>query len=507
VLLALATTLALLAPAGTRANPLIDSRVGGLALVGPSVQHLASLYYNPATLTLLSGLHLFLDGSFHLGLGSVQRREVDGTTGAPTSSGALSPSQDLIDAFPFFFSGFAWDFNTDRVVISVSLFTPTSTHQSLSSRTAVDKLFDPAGQGAARYQDVDLTFFQLFVTAAGAVRLIDELSLGFSVSYVFGLIDYAFVRDAALDGGSTRSDGSFVALDDCGGIRKKTCGYENDAAAEAIRVRGQSNGLAFGVGLLGRPHPAVDIGVGWASRVVGVGGDDVPAKGDAWVRRAPAMMSAARWDSRLSGPLSSDLTGQGILTYKMPDAINVGGTWRVNERVLLDLQFRWLNTAALDNIRIRLSGTEFRAFPRVPDRIVHYRGFQDVYVAQLGGEVQITPTFQIQGGAMLETSAVPTEAVTATNIDGHKLDAFASVGWRIGRLVLRAGYGLVVMPTVTVESSVFSPSSVVECVDHRYDVDLPACEAAARGKGLPSTAGRYSLMSHRFDLSAAFDVW
>jgi hypothetical protein len=106
---------------------------------------------------------------------------------------------------------------------------------------------------------------------------------------------------------------------------------------------------------------------------------------------------------------------------------------------------------------------------------------------------------------MVETSAVPPESVTPITLDSTKVDLLLAVAWRLAsRFTFRAGYSLSVMPEVTVDESRFSPSLMVDCVDAEYDIDLRACKAAATGRGLPSMAGEYSLLSHRLGTSLTF---
>ena len=144
----------------------------------------------------------------------------------------------------------------------------------------------------------------------------------------------------------------------------------------------------------------------------------------------------------------------------------------------------------------------------MPDRINIYRGYKDIFSFQLGGGYLLFDSLGIQAGVMLETAAVSKSSVSMATIDGVKVDMFLGIHWRIYRgLALRLGYGVVLMPPAKVESSDFSPSLMVDCVDSRYSVDLASCKAAARGQGLPTAAGEYSLTVHRVGLGVAYDVY
>ena len=503
-------------------SPLVDSRVGGLSLVGPSTAHPASTFYNPATLELRQGHHLFFDGTVRLGHGAFQRRAVDNVTGQPAASGELLASQPLMETFPQFFLGFSSDLGSDSVVVSIHACTPVARHLSLRNgdglpagttglrpRNDEDRadllaeLFDPTIQSQSRYQATDLTLYHLFVTAAASYEVVDELVIGVSVSYVFGVMDLAFVRDAALEGGSSMdtNKGEYVALNDCGG--GKPCHYESDDAAEAVSISGKSHSVAFGAGILVRLHEDVDLGAAYLSKVYGGGGDMVEATGDAWVLR-----SRAAFSNYQGSPRYRDQVGRGAITYAMPQMVNAGVTWRTTQRLALNLQFRWLHLSTHENLTIRLTGTEFREEPRMPDRLVHYRGFQDVFAAQVGVGFRLSDKLAMQVGVMLESSAVPANAVTVTNVDAFKVDALLALHWRISTAFsLRAGYGVVLMPEVDQDSSDLSPSLMTRCVDNRYNVDLQDCKDSALGKGLPSAAGTYSLVTHRLGVGVSYDVW
>ena len=501
------------------AAPLLDSRVGGLALVGPSSQHLASAYYNPATLSLSPGSHVLFDGTARIGVGSFQLRTTDPNTGLPGST--LEAEQSYLETFPQFFLGFSSDLGTKNVVLSLFACTPVAHRISLQQDGALDgktsgnlrprsgedqqevlaKLFNPALQGPARYHLVDFTLYNLHITTAASYRVIRELSIGISVSYVFGSLDLAFARDVALEGGAKLDAGEVVALDRCGS--NATCGYGDDAAAEAIRTRGYSHGLAFGAGVLVRPHEDVDIGLGYNSEVVGVGGDDIPTKGDAWVLRSRA--SLENWQG---GDIYSDLVGRSTVTYRLPHQVNLGVTWRPANRILFNAQARWQHLSRFEQLEIQLTGTEFRATPRMPDRINLYRGYNDLLAFQLGGGYLLLESLGIQGGVMVETAAVPASSVTVGTIDGVKVDMFLGLSWHVYRgLALRLGYGVVLMAPVDSETSDLSPALMVECVDSRYSVDLASCKATARGQGVASSAGRYALTIHRVGLGISYDVF
>jgi long-subunit fatty acid transport protein len=482
--------------------------MGGLSLIGPTSPHPASFLYNPAALGLLPPrvFSTVLDTTVRLAHGEVQRDAIDTTTGEPTSAtGTASKRFDsvsLLEVFPHPLFGISSSIGSDSVVVSLSGHTSATQHISFNGGD--DSWFDGDSQGPTRYAGTDLTQYHLHGTLAASWRIADFLIVGASFSLAWGELQLGFVRDGALDGGRQRAAGETVALDDCGG--GVACGYESDAAAEAVRVRGSGWGFGFKLGFVVRPHPSLDIGAAYAGRPLGFDGQSPVARGDAWVRRSLASFQNATQDPNIT-QVDRDLSGRGSVTYVLPDAINFGATWRLSRRLRLNAQLRWINFSEFDQLTVRLSGSMFRRHPAVPERIDHYRGFRDVWVVQLGGGFRLREHLELQTGLMVETSAVPAEAVTPLTVDSTKLDWLLAVTWDIGRyLTLRAGYSLSVMPGVDVDDSAFSPGAMVRCVDAQYDIDLRECKAAAEGRGLASTAGSYSLLSHRLGTSLTFHL-
>jgi long-subunit fatty acid transport protein len=497
--------LASLTDAPATGAPLVETRVGGAGLVGPASHHPASVHYNPAALWLDAhrSAHFFLDGTVRLGHGQSQRRPVDVLTGNTADNGSTLrqfEQEDRLTAFPHFFFAFNSNLGTRSVVLGLTAYTPTAENTSLLQGSS-SGWFDPAAQGPGRYHGTDLTLWHFHGALAAAYRVADTFIIGVSTSLVYGDLNFGFVRDTALEGGKKLGPGEYVALDECGG--GKACDYESNAAAEAIRVSGTSWGVAFSAGVLVRPLPSLVFGLAYLSRVFGVESEEITAKGEAWVRRSSAAMASAS-----SLGLDRDMSGRGTVSYNLPDMVNFGTTWHLSERTLLNLQLRWINFVAHDQLKIRLTGSAFNREPLTPDRIIHHRGFQDVVAVQLAGRYWLRPDkLQLQGGVMVESAAVPSEAVTNLTVDGTKVDIFVAAAWRLSRLLtLRAGYSLALFPAVEVDAPLFDPSAMVTCVDASYDVDLRECKHASAGAGLATNGGDYTLITHRLGLSLEVHV-
>jgi long-subunit fatty acid transport protein len=306
-----------------------------------------------------------------------------------------------------------------------------------------------------------------------------------------------------LRGGRTRDAGEPLALDACDGA---PCGYGADAAAEAIRVTGSSTGVAMGAGILVRPHPDVTLGLGFQSGVfVGLGSSN--AEGEAHVRRAAAAVRNAAADGA-TDPAPRDAHGRAMIAYALPHAFALGAAWRAGHGWTFETHLRWTMHSLEDRIDVRLTGPELRDAPSIPDHVVLYQGLQDTFAAQLGASRQLTARLALQAAALVESPALPAEALSPRTIDGWKLDALLALRWKISRLfTAQLGYGILWVPPRTASASAFAPANMVECVESHFDVARAVCQAAEQGRGTASAAGRYSLALHRISASFAVDVW
>jgi long-subunit fatty acid transport protein len=278
------------------------------------------------------------------------------------------------------------------------------------------------------------------------------------------------------------------------------CNYNSDRAAEGIRIRGSGNGFAFALGaLLLLNEGKIIIGASYASRVVALS-----ISGDAWVTRSQAAQDNAAQDGRIDPDASRQLTGRGAVHYALPDTINAGVTWKLHRALWLIGQLQWMTYGVHDKLVITLTGSSFREAPQVPARITHYRGFQDTLSGQLGVRWRVHENVFIEGGAMIESSAVPRTAVTAAAIDNIKFEGLVAMRWQIdARFSLGLGYVVTIMPPLHVgpNETEFAPSLLVNCADSHFDVNNDNCRRASDGRGLASAAGTYTLFTHRWGLS------
>jgi hypothetical protein len=138
----------------------------------------------------------------------------------------------------------------------------------------------------------------------------------------------------------------------------------------------------------------------------------------------------------------------------------------------------------------------------VPEHIVIYRGFKDVW--DLRGRVAYWFRERVRLGAQLrvETSAVDSSAVNTAAVDGLTIQPMALAEGRLTRhLWLSAGYGVAFMGEVTNDNSAFSPAAAMACVNPPASGALDACGARNAGQGRPTAAGTYTRVVQDFGLT------
>ncbi|MCA9669706.1 MAG: outer membrane protein transport protein [Myxococcales bacterium] len=495
--LAVVATLLCATPAHAQTR-LLSRRVGGLGLIGPSIAHPASIHYNPATLGLLPGaLRLYLDGTLDFDLAGYEPALVNSQTGVPIA-GQRGDTVSNIGLGPRFFFAATSDLANEAVHIAGAIYSPVA--QSFSRLAGGDgDFFDGAAQAPGRAHVVELSAYQINFTISASLRVIERWWIGATFTFAYSRMRYAFVRDAALRGGRTREGDEPIAIDDCGS--GTPCGYDADAAAEAIVVSGGTTSLGAVFGTLVRVHERLDIGVGFSTRLFDIdGGSGLRVDGDATVRRSTAVYDAA--SAALGGAVQRDLTGRGIVRYHMPWQINIGATYRATARLTLDLQLRWVEQSDQSILDVQLTGAQFSDEPEIPDRITRFQGHRDVFALQIGAGYKLTSTLTLEGALMLDNGIIPKNATSPLVIDGWSLDGFAVLRWQLTKIfAVQIGYGFVLTLPASVDDSAFAPSLFVDCVEQRFDLDVAACRAALDGRGVTTGAGDYRLFRQRFNVA------
>jgi hypothetical protein len=477
----------------TLASPLDDPFVGGMSFNGPTSGNLGAIYWNPAALGLAHGFQILVAGTAELSSIGVTRTAINPTNGLPMlgQTGASATANNFRQPLqwpPGPGSYLAISSGGDRVALGAAVYMPY-----------LEQIKFPVsatGAEPTRYQVLSMDLRNLALVATLAIRLTDNLRIGLAPGVLFSTGSLSFAEDTALDRGTTGGLQS-----DCGG--GVACNVENPAAAARYNISsGQGiENSKFSVTLGGGIYyhlRNLDLGLSYQSRPLGstVAGVEV-AGGQSSVTLPPRQGGGA-----LTCP--DGQSGRcvfGDVTYRLPDVFIGGASWHLAPGLELTMMERWVWMHLHDRIDVRLVGPSLDA-AGLPDHIVLYRGFHDVWDTRARIAYWWRERVHLGGELRVETSAVDASAVNAAAVDGFKLEPVALVEVRVSRRFwLGAGYGLTIMPTVTVTNSVFTPTAATTCADLGGDLNQKACAARNAGEARPTANGTYTSFVQDFGLT------
>jgi long-subunit fatty acid transport protein len=493
---------ALLAGSRASAAPLDEPFVGGMSFDGPTSANLGAVYWNPAALGLVRGFQLMVAASGRLSTVEVDRKAIDPRTGTPggTMTFPAARARDLSGPSPFgphSFFALSTDFGGDRFTIAFATYMPYLQRITFP--------LSPNSDEPTRYQMLALDLRNLLLAPALSIRFGGDFRIGFAPGFLFSSGRLLFAEDLALDNGTAGLNS------DC--TPGVPCGAENPQAAARYDVSsGTSIGdakfsVTLGAGIYYRRR-AFELGIAYQSRPLG---SDVPGV------EVAGQHTTVRLPPRDGGSVLGCPNGQsdrcifGDVSYRLPDVWIAGATWRLGPGLELSAMVRWIWLSMHDKIDIRLSGPTLDANGRnVPQHVVLWRGFQDVWDAR--ARVSYWWRERVRIGAMLriETSAVDTAAVNAAAVDGFKLQPVGLIEVRVLRqLWIGGGYGITFMRAVDVADSVFKPDLAPACVNGPMDTPPgasgsladSACKGRLNGQARPTAAGHYTAQTQDFGVT------
>ena len=261
----------------------------------------------------------------------------------------------------------------------------------------------PNGDEPTRYQVLTLDLRNLALVPALSIRFGSDFRVGFAPGFLFSTGRLMFAEDLALDGGTA-------------GLAATAC----PASPAAPRTRARppattsSSGHGFGDAkfsvTLGGGHLLPPALVRVRPRL------PEPPAGQRRLRRRGRRASTPtvtlpprdrrRRAARSPARRAVDRCVFGDISYRLPDVWIAGATWRLRPGLELTAMVRWLWLHVHDRIDVRLSGPPLDTGHELPQHVVLYRGFKDVWDTRV--RVSYWWRERIRVGAMLrfETSAV-----------------------------------------------------------------------------------------------------
>jgi long-subunit fatty acid transport protein len=385
------------------------------------------------------------------------------------------------------FAGIAWDLGSDRFTLAFATYMPYV--EQIHFPTT------PTGDEPTRYHLLTADLRNLALVPALSIRFAGDFRIGIAPGFLFSTGRLSFAEDLALDGGSAG------LASDCGGA---PCGAENPAAAARYAIdSGQGIGdakfsVTLGGGIYFRRR-AVEFGFAYSSRPIGGDVSGVEVAGERTSVTLPPR--AGGGPVTCAGGAQTARCVFGDVVYRLPDVWTGGVTWHLGPGLELTAMVRWIWFHVHDRIDVRITGPTVEA-AGLPQHIVLYRGFQDVWDTRLRVAYWWRERVRIGAVLRLETSAVDASAATPAAVDGFKLQPIVLAELRVTRhLWLGGGYGIAFQPQVTASPSRFDPAAATTCADAGGDLANPACRTRLDGRARPSAEGTYTRAVQNFGVT------
>ncbi|HLK88386.1 MAG TPA: hypothetical protein VKZ18_00750 [Polyangia bacterium] len=472
------------------ATPIDDPFVTGMSFSSPTAGDLGAIYWNPAALGLMRGFQLMVAGTARWSRVSVSRAPIDPTTGAPGGPGATmatgsATATDFRQPFtwpPGPGSYLAIGYGSDRFTLAFAAYMPYLEQIHFPSPGSGS----PASDGPTRYQMLSLDLRNLALVPALAIRFGNDFRVGLSSGFLFSTGSLSFDEDTAL----TQPGGPGIA--------------ENPAAAAQYNIdSGQGIGdakfsVTLGGGIYYR-HKNLEAGLSYQSHPLGSPVAGVEVAGDSTTVIQPSGRPGGGGPVTCAGQSARCVFGD--VVYRLPDVVIGGITWHLRPGLQLDVMARWIWTHEHDRIDIRLVGPTLDA-AGLPQHIVLYRGFHDVVDTRARIAYWWRERLRVGAELRVENGAVDNDAINAAAVDGFQIEPVVLAELRLGRRFwLGAGYGLTIMPSVTVTNSIFDPTQATACAAADGDLATQACQARANGTARPTAAGTYTSLVQDFGLT------
>lgn len=478
-----------------------DPHIGGIGFSGPTTGDLAAVYWNPAALGLMHGLHLTFAGTGRLSTTRVSRASIDPATGLPGPGVDFPDSQASDRSHPFIwppgpgaFAGISTDVGGDRFALGFAAYMP------FVERSAYES---PAGTLLpTRYHRIAADLRNLALVPALAVRFAGDFRLGFAPGFLFSTGRLSF-------------DESTCASTPPTGCGEAEAGDARANLGSGLGLSSSKFAYTLGGGLYFRVR-AWEFGFSYSSRPLGgdVGGSAVIGGNSSQITLPQSAgggpLTCLPYGGRTAGGIPD---GSGCvfadIVYKLPATYIAGVTWHPRPGWDVAGILRILSFASNDVIDIRLTGPTLAA-AGIPQHIVLHRGYGTVLDTRLRVGRWINERLRVGAGVRVESSALPDQAVSAASVDGGKLEPTVMMSFGLAKhLWVGGGYGFTYMLPVTVSSSVFNPTQAATCAQAGGDLGTnpdgspraPACTARLDGTARPTAAGTYRHFEHDFSLS------
>lgn len=418
----LAIALALAPSAQAAGYYFTDTGTRGMARAGAFIagaDDLSAQYYNPAALMNLDRPQVYVNYTmFHQNV-EFTRVDLDengdvSKTWDPIKNGA-APMQ--IPAL-----GVGHNFGLPNTYFAFGMWTPMAPSMSYPE------------DGASSYTIKDSLTWQIWGGPSVAVRA-DWLSIGVGVHWTLVRAEQSLNLMVCKDEDEFDSE--------IGSCPEGTSAEENDLSAQ-LKMYDPAR-ITGNVGILAKPTKWISIGASVLPplRVKGKGSLEVQLAEDHWLVEGDGENNA----NLISGDPAIDDDITVLLT--MPWIVRMGVAVRPIPSVEIEAAAVYQNWRTAEEIRVTdvnlvLASTGSPILPddqEITDDVVLPQGYQDAWSLRLGGDADLSDVFTVRAGGYYETSAIPTEALSVSLVDGPKWGVAAGMSAMIkDRLSIDAGF-------------------------------------------------------------------
>lgn len=373
-----------------------------------AADHPTSLYFNPAGMALGSGTRVYLEGLFVLRFANYERpvdaisNVVDPGTanGTPNDATGVNAGEASLTNFlvsPFL--GVVSDLGVDNLGVGFGVYAPFGGQASWERNDQFegDPTFPGAVDGVQRWSTIEGALRSVYITAGGAYRIADMLSIGATINVVRSSIDTVRARVA---------NGSDDVLTSTGAVLEgrslvQTAGTDLSIGAGAI-VEAMPETLWLGLAYQSQP------GFGETSQ----GGTLTQKFGD--------------------GPVAeADID----LVQALPDVFRLGARYRPMPNVELRLSGDYTRWSVFDkqclvdgndpaaNCSINADGSA--AADAVGVIVNIQRSWEDTFGFRAGGSYWLDDKLELGGSLAYDSNAVPDDTIDPSLMDMDKVIATA----------------------------------------------------------------------------------
>ncbi len=356
---------------------------------GPTDANPASLYWNPSATAFSTGGNIFLDVAPTYQKISYERVDyypgVDVTKYPETSFALLSPA-------PIF--GATYSFNEIPLTIGFGMYA----HYGRETRWDEN--------GPQRFNGTDEFLLGLNAGPSIAYKISNKIALGAAFNYIYSML-------------SAKTSLGLV-------FGEPSDPFQLEDPTSEIRVNlNNLKASNFGViaGLTVKPIKTLTLGISYISPY------NVTLKGTAEVSPGPELSS-------LFSPIVLGLKDIDVRAKQhYPQAINLGAKYLLTNKLESNFVMQWYDWSVNDALVIKLSSSDSQTqsmLDLLGEKRMEFH-FVDAINFRLDFRYAINPETRIGFGGGYDPSGIPSEYVTASNLEFDKVQAFISGEYKISK--------------------------------------------------------------------------